>query len=82
MNTRMDHASAAVGYLHPDSYQPEKAQVHATLALAEQQRIANLIQLMHVPTGDLSDPIKDALHKAFPSNVDWESELREGVGIA
>lgn len=55
------------------------AQVHATLALVEQQRIANLIQLMHVPVGDLSEEIKSALHAAFHDDRDWEAELREGV---
>lgn len=43
MTERIDHAAQAVSYLHPESYQPEKAQVHATLALVEQQRITNLI---------------------------------------
>lgn len=66
----------------PTAEDVNRATAFALLALVEQQRIANLIQLMHVPTGDLSDGIKDALHAAFPNDRDWEAELRDGLGLA
>lgn len=89
MSKRIDHAQLAAtlrNNIRPDEMADEDtgnwlaaAQVHATLALVEQQRIANLIQLMHVPVGGLSEEIKSALHAAFHDNRDWEAELHEGV---
>ena len=90
MTERIDHAKKArrnIDGLH--DYQAEEgmsdesmltvaieAQVHATLALVEQQRIANLIQLTHVPVGDLNDDIRSALHAAFHRGPDnWEEAL-------
>lgn len=90
MTNRFDHAAEAQKSLESltswDTYTHEpavlkKALVHATLALVEQQRIANLIALMHVPTGDLGQGIKASLHAAFPPR-DWEADLESGLGLS
>lgn len=63
------------------------AQVHATLALVEQQRLANLITLAAIPgAGTLETAAAHAL--LIPSDdADWDSrptirpEIREGLGL-
>lgn len=79
MSNRIDHAAEAKLLVEAWTHDYTPALVHATLALVEQQRMANLIQLMHVPLGDLSEEIKSALHGAFHDDRDWEAELREAV---
>lgn len=60
-----DHKKEAEEYLAAIRY--ERAQVHATLYLAEQQRIANLIAAIDKWGGEV------------PS---WPLAIREGLGIA
>ena len=60
MTERIDHAAEAVNFLGAVTYDThgdddrkvQLAQVHATLALVEQQRIANLIALWTVSEED------------------------------
>lgn len=68
-------------FTRPDSDSPmyaiEHAQAHATLALVDAQREANLIQLAQVPTGMLTYSQKTALREFFAApNPCWEEELK------
>lgn len=92
MTERTDHAALALRIIESDrdsSFGWEtadaqhlaniaEAQVHATLALVEQQRIANLFMLhAMVPVGNLTDKAREELDKSFPLHViDWEEALR------
>lgn len=72
MTGRIDHAAEAARVLAATTEPGEStygnamgyAQVHATLALAEQQRIANLIALYH----------RDPLHQTGSSASDFAEE--------
>lgn len=61
VTTRIDHAAEAdicINSAHKngeDYFLIQQAQVHATLALVEQQRIANLIALFTIDTKDAAD---------------------------
>lgn len=55
------------------------AQANATIALAEQQRIANLIKYAHLRTDVLGgEPPQPSLRRRFES---MHAEIREGLGI-
>lgn len=83
MTDRIDHASEAVNYLGAstvDTYGDDDrkvaiAQVHATLALVEQQRIANLIAVNRYRV-NLASPRSDA--------PQWEiaPEVEEALGLS
>ena len=81
MSERIDHYAAAVGMLKDAQAAQDLsligiisqgAQVHATLALVEQQRIANLLRV----------------HVGLASNGDhdlaselWNTEIKEALGL-
>lgn len=50
MTERIDHVAKAQEWLQSESY--ERAQVHATLAVAEHQRIANLLAMTAISFRD------------------------------
>ena len=59
-----------------------EAQVQATLALAEQQRIANLIALGMYENADGSRPAQSAVAEPTGSyEVRIRSDIREGLGL-
>lgn len=74
MNERIDHAAEAIAML--ENYAPDYtvAQVHATLALVEQQRVANLIAYdrsrIHFPG-----------FRGLDATVGIEMEIRESLGL-
>lgn len=69
MTERTDHAAEALNYLGAATDRKVAiAHVHATLALAEQQRIANLIAVSQMESG----PYKDANN--------WTVEVRDPDG--
>lgn len=77
MTARIDHAAAAVGMLK-DAEQAQDlsligvicqgAQVHATLALVEQQRISNLLRVHEATATELSAEL-------------WNTEIKEALGL-
>lgn len=77
MTKRIDHAEGARN-LQAHGYS-ESAQVHATLALVEQQRIANLIALhRHEVEYDLNGG-RSLLYKNGTEEL--RPEIREALGI-
>ena len=69
MTERIDHAAEAIALL--ENYAPDYtvAQVHATLALVEQQRIANLLTYIALPM-----EIHGTESDAWP-------EINDGLGL-
>ena len=96
MTERIDHAAAARNLLEMDSGIDDDmvapviaiAQVHATLALVEQQRIANLIALSASGIGPLMQAGDRALMHPEP-HPDWPNtnidvvrpEIRQALGL-
>lgn len=84
MTDRIDHAAEAHNYLAAatiDTYGDDDrkvaiAQVHATLALAQEQRTRNLIALFQVPDADADDFIEEGI-----SYLDVLNKIREGLGL-
>lgn len=56
-----------------------QAQVHATLALVEQQRIANLIELARFRHEGEDD---QSIFTAIEASAKWRKEAAEGLGLA
>lgn len=98
MTERIDHAAKAMEWLTPaegtgltwteTSGMAAIAQAHATLALVEQQRIANLIALARVESENHTTPTDalDALYTreetSFDTKLHTRAEIREGLGLA
>lgn len=91
MAEHIDHAAEAVKLL--ENYAPDYmvAQVHATLALVEQQRIANLLAVAQMEGGPHKDAngwtrtIKDENGYYVDDedvNVYLRREIREGLGLS
>ena len=88
---RADHFTGAVGVsIGVESLvQAQIAQVHATLALVEQQRIANLIALASSEIGELVSTGMGGLteHQPHPDYGDTvmvpalRAEIRKGLGL-
>ena len=90
MNKRVDHAAEAVESLAAakewDTV-PEAAllvadaQAHATLALVEQQRVANLIAAM--TGGDDGASVINGPDNRYQDTawLAWRSDIREGLGL-
>ena len=82
MSERVDHAAEAVRIMGEDGWTTgiAAAHVHATLALVEQQRIANLIAYVHVLEIQFAEGVKN------PSEFDWQtradSQARHGLALA
>lgn len=90
MTERIDHAAEALRVLegawdgrNVATDAPLVAQVHATLALVEQQRIANIIAL-----GQPQDvPVRFGNGKATIAMTSWDhdgglrDDIREGLGL-
>lgn len=74
MSNHIDHAAEAVRLLNTSPLTAE-AQVHATLALVEQQRIANLLTLLE-SGNDLSGVIWDGTKL-----IKIRGEIRKGLGL-
>lgn len=87
MTERIDHAAEAVNFLGAVTYDThgdddrkvQLAQVHATLALVEQQRIANIIEISkprRLPDGS------EASYMLYnPETYELPQYIREGLGI-
>jgi hypothetical protein len=78
MTERIDHAAEARELL--ENYAPDYmvAQVHATLALVEQQRIANLIaisQFNHVADD------QTRIYTDLEAAIAWRNEAAEALGL-
>lgn len=71
----IDHKQEAVHMLdHSNRYgTPIEAQAHATLCLAEQQRIANLIAYLSIPSGDVQFNAR---------GIAVLVQIEEGLGLA
>ena len=96
MSDRIDHAAEAerfAAWADNPALPPENvtaiasmAQAHATLALVEQQRIANLIALAHV--ADMSDatvsPLEQTAWEALgvPGSGQMRPEIKEALGLS
>ena len=85
---RIDHAAEANRILDnlnpPDRFVFEQtklafAQVHATLALVEQQRIANLIELARF-SHDAGDDQR--IFTDLDGAIKWRNEAAEGLGLS
>lgn len=82
MTDRIDHFALAQGMTGVDRRstfalaQLAEAQVHATLALAQEQRTRNLIALFQVPDDDADDFIEEGI-----SYLDVLNEIRKGLGV-
>lgn len=88
MSARTDHAAIArdvvveMGYPFETTDLLRHSQVHATLALVEQQRIANLIALSQATNPDGSRVMPTALtHVVDEYSVGVNIEIREGLGL-
>ena len=92
MSERIDHAGQARTALAAAAASPADAsvqtdpwllaaQVHATLALVEQQRIANLISLGS-QKHDLTDGSTIRLWLFDPHSGELHDEIREGLGLS
>lgn len=88
MTERIDHAAEALRYLPAtgdgmNTGRIAVAQVHATLALVEQQRIANLVALGQFRIVPEDWPAKRVLYyKPVRTSSDGpEAEIREALGI-
>lgn len=91
MSTRTDHAKEAQEWimraLNPtDAFERSSAakvaQVHATLALVEQQRIANLIALGMYTHANGSRGFQHLVcHPTDEYSVALNDDIREGLGI-
>lgn len=77
MTERIDHYAAAVGMLKDAQAAQDLsmvgiiaqgAQVHATLALVEQQRITNLLRVHETTSTELSAEL-------------WNTEIKEALGL-
>lgn len=85
MTERIDHAAEALGLIErayaddPVILDGLKAVAHATLALVEQQRITNLIELSHprrLPNGG------EASYMLYdPETFRLREDVREGLGL-
>ncbi len=76
MSGRIDHVAEAVDLLKNTPI-PERAQVHATLALVEQQRIANLLAL-----GQFSHQAgDDVLCTTLDAAAKLRAEAGKGLGL-
>lgn len=100
MTESIDHAAEAqkalgsaafLAHLHGGTpgpgYHFEKAQVHATLALVEQQRIANLIAIAGLTSIDDSITISPLEQEAWealgaPVTGEMHPEIRKALGLA
>lgn len=97
MSKRIDHATEASSWIDnaisaQSSEEPEAlavayagiAQAHATLALVEQQRIANLIALgqFRVGVNDLPHLRHLAVVPAGMYDLQPVAEIREGLGLS
>jgi len=91
MSERIDHAAAAVGMLKDAQAAQDLsligiiaqgAQVHATLALVEQQRIANLLTLSELE-GSFEGCDPTSLLKEYKHGYKFElkDDLREALGL-
>lgn len=91
MTERIDHAKAADELMRKLASAPatddehdvewgfREAQVHATLALVEQQRIANLIEIArfdHHVEGDAR------LYTNLEASAKWRNEAAEALGLS
>lgn len=89
MTERIDHAALALtlrNNIRPDEMADvdtanwlAMAQVHATLALVEQQRIANLIEIArfdHHAEGDTR------LYTTLDASGKWRNEAAEALGLS
>lgn len=86
---RIDHAAKARFWIEREAnmnapYVPSEtgfalAQVHATLALVEQQRIANLIELARFRHEGEDD---QSIFTAIEASAKWRKEAAEGLGLA
>ena len=79
MTARFDHTAEALSTLEEIGY-PESnegciahAQVHATLALVEQQRIANLLTM-----AQFDHAIEDGMR--LYTGLEWSAKLRQEAG--
>lgn len=88
MSERIDHAQMSKLLLgadwrdHTAVAQLAEAQVRATLALVEQQRIANLIALSQATNADGSRIMQGALtHVIDEYSVGVNAAVREGLGL-
>lgn len=93
--TTIDHAAEALDHIHSaniaaghgeyasSDLEVKTAQVHATLALVEQQRIANLIALgqFRVGVSDLPHLRHLAVEPKGENNLQPVAEIREGLGL-
>lgn len=70
-------SAAQVGTL-PAAHYLAVAQVHATLALVEQERIRNLIALQ-TPGGSM--PTHGSYSAAEVLDNEWAEEIRQGLGL-
>lgn len=88
MTERIDHYSAAVGMLKDAQVAKDLAtvaiiadgaHVHATLALVEQQRIANLIALAGL---EMNGPLRHlAIQPDGPYSVDVKPDIAAALGL-
>lgn len=88
---RIDHAATALRTLGQIRGVDEatnqvtlaiEAQVHATLALVEQQRIANTIAISQISNGDSRPPLMHiAVEAADEYRIQPVADIREGLGL-
>lgn len=94
MTERIDHAAEAVRYLSTTALygSPEyknmsiaEAQAHAALALAEQQRIANLVSIAQAgPDGAFSTVARDLAYLSIVgpgSDANFHPDVAAALGI-
>ena len=91
MTERIDHASEAVNFLRATTFDTHGdddrkvalAQVHATLALVEQQRIANLIALGEAafPDGSRVYTWAVVVPGEHVDSYRLRADVREGLGL-
>lgn len=90
MNNRIDHAAEAVTclkqahgkYTEQAQVLMAQAQVHATIALVEQQRLANLTTLATLPSDSLSDDLREGAVRALINpGAGWRPEVAAALGI-
>lgn len=87
MAERIDHASEAVRLMSSDTNRADKALVHATLALAEQQRVANIIALSRkqslLPDGEVwvSSWVEEIDDDGNVTNVTMRPDIAVALGL-
>lgn len=90
MSAHIDHVSLAKDFIaindipadHVGAARIAIAQVHATLALVEQQRIANLIAMGQFTNGDRTPPLMHIAVEAVDEYmIQPVAAIREGLGL-